>query len=100
MFDMIPVLLYQVGIFPNTSRRWKRSPKKVSVWDTLDSDSDYTASGEEEEGGEDEEEEEGKEGEEKGEEGEVGGESCYASVVRTSVLASFPGLPSFYPLTL
>ena len=60
MLDMILVLLYQVGIFPNTSRRWKRSPKKVSVWDTLNSDSDYTASGEEEEGGEDEEEEEGK----------------------------------------
>ena len=96
---MIPILLHQVGIFPNTSRRWKRSPKKVSVWDTLDSDSDYTASGEEEEGGEGEEEE-GKEGEEEGKEGEVGGESCYASVVRTSVLASFPGLPCFYSLTL
>ena len=57
---MILVLLHQVGIFPNTSRRWKRSPKKVSVWDTLDSDSDYTASGEEEEGGEEVEEEERK----------------------------------------
>ena len=90
---MISALLHQVGIFPNTSRRWKRSPRKVTVWDTLDSDSDYTASGEEEEGGEGEEggereeggegEEERKEGEEETKEGEVGGESCYASVVRT-----------------
>ena len=98
---MIPVLLHQVGIFPNTSRRWKRSPKKVSVWDTLDSDSDYTASGEEEEGREEEEEkEEGKKEEEEGKEGEVGGESCYESVVKTFVLASFPSLPCLYSLTL
>lgn len=97
---MISVLLHQVGIFPNTSRCWKRSPKKVSVWDTLDSDSDYTASGEEEEGGEEVEEEERKKGEEEGKEREVGGESCYASVVKTSVLASFPSLPCFYSLTL
>ena len=81
MFNMISALLHQVGIFPNTSRRWKRSPRKVTMWDTLDSDSDYTASGEEEEGGEGEEER--KEGEEETKEGEVGGESCYASVVRT-----------------
>ncbi len=33
--------------FPNVSRHWKVSPKK-NLWDTLDSDSDYLDSGEEE----------------------------------------------------
>ena len=36
-------------MFPVVSRRWKVSPKKRTVWDNLDSDSDYQPSGEEEE---------------------------------------------------
>ena len=36
-------------MFPVVSRRWKVSPKKRTVWDNLDSDSDYEPSGDEEE---------------------------------------------------
>ena len=36
-------------MFPVVSRRWKVSPKKKTVWDNLDSDSDYEPSGDEEE---------------------------------------------------
>lgn len=39
----------QAGMFPVVSRRWKASPKKRTVWDNLDSDSDYEPSGDEEE---------------------------------------------------
>ena len=35
-------------MFPVVSRRWKVSPKKRTVWDNLDSDSDYEPSGDEE----------------------------------------------------
>ena len=41
----------QAGMFPVVSRRWKVSPKKRTVWDNLDSDSDYEPSGDEEEKG-------------------------------------------------
>ena len=34
-------------MFPVASRRWKVSPKKKTVWDNLDSDSDYQPSGDE-----------------------------------------------------
>ena len=34
-------------MFPVVSRRWKVSPKKRTVWDNLDSDSDYEPSGDE-----------------------------------------------------
>jgi hypothetical protein len=43
-------------MFPVVSRRWKVSPKKRTVWDDLDSDSDYEPSGDEEAEIEDEEE--------------------------------------------
>ena len=46
-------------MFPVVSRRWKVSPKKRTVWDNLDSDSDYEPSGDEEEI--DDEQEENKE---------------------------------------
>ena len=36
-------------MFPVVSRRWKVSPKKRTVWDNLDSDSDYEPSDDEEE---------------------------------------------------
>ena len=36
-------------MFPVVSRRWKVSPKKRTVWDNLESDSDYEPSGDEEE---------------------------------------------------
>ena len=42
-------------MFPVVSRRWKVSPKKRTVWDNLDSDSDYEPSGDEEEIEDDEE---------------------------------------------
>ena len=41
--------LMQAGMFPVVGRKWKVSPKKKSVWDDLDSDSDYKPSGDEEE---------------------------------------------------
>ena len=53
-------------MFPVVSRRWKVSPKKRTVWDNLDSDSDYEPSGDEE----DEEELAEEEGEGKGQEEE------------------------------
>ena len=36
-------------MFPVVSRRWKVSPKKRTVWDNLESDSDYEPSGDEKE---------------------------------------------------
>lgn len=78
----------QAGMFPVVSRRWKVSPKKRTVWDNLDSDSDYEPSGDEE----DKEEPAEEEGEGKGQEEEqvsFMNYMCYGSglncIVRYSV---------------
>ena len=61
LISLLSLFHPQAGMFPVVSRKWKVSPKKRTVWDNLDSDSDYKPSDDEGgEHGEDSDMEEGK----------------------------------------